>query len=369
MSSSIKNPSDKAPRASRAEASVWIVRLYSEERTPELEEGFRDWLNAHPENARQFEHITDVWELGGAVSTEGLPRMRSWDYAESRQKLTLAFVGAAACALIAAVAIGWWTAATYVTHHGEQRLVLLDDGSRVHLNSDSRLHIQQFDAHRRCVKLERGEAFFEIAKDSARPFVVQIGERQIAVLGTTFVARYEASETVITLVEGKVAVSPLDPSSKARLFEVQDKPAAQSSIESNPTTQNVTGAAGKMPAAATPAAESFMLSPGERLIFASLQPPKIDTPRIEAITAWRRGEVLLEAMPLSEAIAEMNRYDKRRLMLDDASLEKIRISGIYRSGDSLSFAQAVAELHGLEVQDAADGIHLQPLQRMNSPAR
>lgn len=331
MSTTEANASGKSPRTARAEASVWIVRLHGEERTPELEAGLREWLAADPENARQFEHATDVWELGGSVSAAGLPRMRAWNTPISGAR-RVAAAAATICA-VAMLAIWWWVGAAYVTAHGEQRLVYLDDGSRVYLNSDSRLRVE-FTASERRIRLQRGEGFFEVAKDATRPFIVEVGDREVKALGTTFIVRHELERTAITLVEGKVTVAPI-------ASELQPAPPHESSA---------TGGAR--------VAEAFTLVPGERLILAKLAPPTLDAPRLEALTAWRRGEVLLDATPLEEAIAEMNRYDKRQLYIDDAQLALVRVSGIYRTGDSLGFAQAVAELNGFEVHDVADEIHL-----------
>src|SRR5687768_13084451 len=198
MSAITRNPSSKAPRTARAEASVWIVRLHGEERTPELEAGLREWLAADPENARQFEHITDVWEIAGAVTADGLPRMRWWS-APTRRRWALAAATAMACT-IALFTVYWlWSGSAYVTNRGEQRLVRLDDGSRVSLNSDTRLRVE-FGTSERRVRLERGEGFFEVAKDVRRPFIVEAGNRQVTALGTTFVVRYEPAGTAITLV-------------------------------------------------------------------------------------------------------------------------------------------------------------------------
>jgi transmembrane sensor len=311
----VEQHTNRASRAARAEASVWIVRLHSEKRTPQLEADLREWLAADPENARQFERITDVWDLGGVVSVQGLPRMRSWQAPTWRRHGLLAMAGVMVCAIALLTFYWWWYASAYVTAHGEQRLVYLDDGSRVHLNSDSRLRIE-FATNERRVRLHRGEGLFEVAPDARRPFIVEAGAQRVTALGTTFVVRFESARTAIILVEGRVAVS-------------------QSSD--------------------TAAAE---LRPGERLTFAKVGPPEVDMPRLEAVTAWRRGEVLLEDTRLDEAIAEMNRYDKRLLVIDDAELAAVRVSGVYRTGDSVGFARAVAELHGFQVRDTAGQIHL-----------
>jgi transmembrane sensor len=85
------------------------------------------------------------------------------------------------------------------------------------------------------------------------------------------------------------------------------------------------------------------------LTFASRSNAQIDEPRIEVVTAWRRGEVVLDGTPLSEAISEMNRYDRTRLVVPDPKVAALPVSGIYQAGSSETFAIMVARLYGLEV--------------------
>lgn len=102
----------------------------------------------------------------------------------------------------------------------------------------------------------------------------------------------------------------------------------------------------------------IVLSPGQRLTFTSGAKPQLDEPRIEAVTAWRRGEVMLDRTTLADAVAEMNRYDERMVVIDDPGVAELRISGIYHAGDSEGFAETVAKLYGLYVQHESGRIHL-----------
>jgi transmembrane sensor len=81
-------------------------------------------------------------------------------------------------------------------------------------------------------------------------------------------------------------------------------------------------------------------------------------PRIETLTAWRRGEVVLEQTPLADAIAEMNRYEDDTLVIDSPGIARLRISGIYHTGDSSGFAQTIARLYGLRVVQSGREIRL-----------
>jgi transmembrane sensor len=183
-----------------------------------------------------------------------------------------------------------------------------------------------FSRAERRVKLERGEAYFEVARNTGRPFVVLAGKHQVTALGTAFVVRYEADRTAVTLVEGKVAV------------------ATRAAREQAPKPQQ--------------RSQPQMLSPGQRLTFRNGGTPKLDEPRIDAVTAWRRGEVMLDETVLADAVAEMNRYDERMLVIDDPGVAALKISGIYHAGDSSGFAHTIAELYDLQVIQQQGRIHL-----------
>jgi transmembrane sensor len=243
------------------------------------------------------------------------------------------------CAAALLAVYFYWTLSLYVTSHGEQRLVRLPDGSSVYLNSDSRLRLD-FNSKTRRVSLERGEGLFEVAKDADHPFVVDAGSRHITALGTTFVVRYEPTQTAITLVDGKVAVSNVD------------------AVEETPQPSPAPGK-GNNPVAVPYAANApVTLSPGERLVLTKNAAPKVDMPRMDAAIAWRRGQVLLDGTALRDAVSELNRYDRRRLVIDDSRLGSVRVSGVYQTGDSLGFAHAIAELHHFAVRDDSHEIHL-----------
>jgi len=100
------------------------------------------------------------------------------------------------------------------------------------------------------------------------------------------------------------------------------------------------------------------MTAGERLRVAKSAPPSVDAQRVEAVTAWRRGEVMLDDTSLPDAVAEMNRYSKNPLIIDGDSIATLRVSGIYHTGDSEGFAQTVAQLYGLQVTKEGDQIHL-----------
>jgi transmembrane sensor len=325
---------DRRQRA-RAEASAWIVRLHGAHRTPELEAGFRRWLEANPDNAAEFERVTAVWESAPHASIAGLPRVL---HRERPSPNPRRFAVAATLLLfvVAAAFLGYRLERDpeYVTSIGEQRTVPLDDGSRIALNSNSRVQIE-FTADKRTVRLLRGEAFFEVAHNKERPFVVIVGENEVTAVGTAFEVRYEPDHIDVTLVEGKVNVT-----------STAEPLGAPASVSSSKT------GLGKL------SSSGYAMTAGERVRIVKGAPAKVDAPRVDAVTAWRRGEVMLDDTPLPDAVAEMNRYSKNPLIIDGNSIATLRVSGIYHTGDSEGFAQTVAKLYGLQVMQEGDQIHL-----------
>lgn len=211
-------------------------------------------------------------------------------------------------------------------------MLILDDGTRAYLNTDTRLVVVK-DPHRRGVSLETGEAMFDVAKDPHRPFVVSVGQQEVMALGTSFVVRRESAATSITLLEGKVAVS---------------SPDVVSSPESERTLRATRDAAAvPLVAAVSTHDPVYTLAPGQRLILAENRQAKLDEPALEKITAWRRGEVVLDKTRLQDAANEMNRYSDVKLTVADPRVADIRVSGIFRVGDSVRFARAVSETYHL----------------------
>jgi transmembrane sensor len=322
-------------RIARAEAAAWIVRLHGPHRTSELEAGFRHWLKASPENALEFERVTAVWESAPHASIAGLPRVGRWEPPSRPRRWALA------ATLMLASGVGVWMASNvwrdpvYITGIGEQRLVPLEDGTRIALNSDSQVRIEYSQTTRR-VRLIRGEAFFEVSHNAKRPFVVIAGDQQVTAVGTAFEVRYETDHIDVTLMEGKVSVAPAN-----EAFTPQQ--------DVKITTGGVVS---------PPASRGYMMAPGERLTIAQGALTKVDEPRMDVITAWRRGEVMLDDTPLVDAAAEMNRYNKNALVIDESRIAGLRVSGIYHTGDSEGFAQTVANLYGLSVTKTDNQIHL-----------
>ena len=322
----------KSPDTIRAEAAAWISKLHGPQRSPELEAGLRRWLAEDERHSATFERMTQAWE--DATTIVARTRFARLRVAQGGRVAA----SSRAAAILAVIALGafgtyaWLARSTYTTGIGEQRTIRLDDGTRVSVNSASRV-VVRYDERERHIRLERGEAFFEVASEARRPFIVLAGERAVKALGTSFVVRYDAGRLAVTLVDGKVSIST--PTSQSRL--------------------SVPGGSAQNP----PDPEApVRLAPGQRFTVAANNVVELDTPGIDAVTAWRRGEVVLDKTVLADAIADMNRYDGNRLVIDDPAIAALRVSGVYRSGDNANFARVVARMYGLTVAQEGNVIRI-----------
>jgi transmembrane sensor len=296
-----------------AEAAAWIAKLHGEDRSPELEAGLRRWLAASETHRVALEMANELWTECARLPKDECP-------IRLQRPRVAAFTGPkalAAAAMVAAMAIGaaFWLLRNppIETHVGELRNIVLEDGSRVALNTATRIQVR-YDKSVRSIELERGEAFFDVARRADRPFVVTAAGRRITALGTSFVVRREAENVAVTLVDGKVAVSGHAPGDAF----------------GNPRV---------------------MLAPGERLMLTADRQPRRDRPPIAKVTAWQRGQVILDHTSLADAAAEMNRYSPVQLAIESTAAAAVEVTGVFRAGDSREFARAVVESYGLELRE------------------
>ncbi|MGZ0079031.1 FecR family protein [Methylomonas sp. YC3] len=210
---------------------------------------------------------------------------------------------ALACCVMLAVTLtalyppAFWRA-DYLTGKGEQRTVTLADGSRVMLNTATALAIH-FDAGTRRVELLAGEAFFDVAKNPQRPFVVAAAGSEVRAVGTAFAVKRQSEHTEVELVEG--------------IVEIQD--------------------AGQQHQERLTAGQSASIGANSIALKSAGQP--------DSMALWRAGYLQFDGLPLSDAIAQINQYRPGRVVLLNTALADKRISGLFRL-DALD--QAIASL-------------------------
>jgi transmembrane sensor len=292
------------------------------------------------ENEAAFELLTDTWEKSALLRRRPLERVASWERAGFRIGFLRAGLATAATAIVAITGtLIYLNTDAVATGKGELRTLTLEDGSRVQLNSKTRIAVH-YEKKIRRVALERGEAVFEVAKRPDWPFVVTSGGRDIRALGTTFIVRHKQQNLTVTLVEGKVTVSPAE---SVSAWDLVARPVLQRSSET---------------IAGTFDGQVLTLSPGERVSFVGAGTPQIDRPPLERITAWEHGQVVLDNTRLADAITEVNEYSTVQIAIDDPVLSGIQVSGVWRAGDSVNFALAIARTYRLKAIHRGDEIIL-----------
>ncbi len=327
-------------------AARWCVRLRDPDVSPQTRLEFEQWIAASPLHRAADEAMTRAWDAAGEEAGEAdilamrdaALRFQAPPHHRPRQRM---FAAAAVAAF--AVGAGLWfalgqpwpqagpstahavAAGHFQTAVGERSTVRLSDGSVVTLNTASHMQVELSSATRE-VRLFDGQAIFEVAQDSTRPFVVLAGDRRITALGTAFDVRVDRRRVMVTLVEGKVAVDQL-PDARA--------------------AGDVT-ASGVLPAARAE------LEVGEQLVAPLGGVATVQSTDVERITSWRQGRLIFEADRLADALLEMNRYAGAPIVLDDPTIGELRLSGVFRTGQPVAFASALEQYFPLQVVERSD---------------
>jgi transmembrane sensor len=307
----------------RIEAAAWIARLHDERRGPEVEAELREWLGESNEHRRAFKRMTQVWEQAGNIRMRAQADVPATPRGRSRFFFSpWAAAMAAAFVLVLITATYYWRDNALTTAVGQQQVRVLRDGTRVVLNTDTRIEVN-YDEHIRRVRLVRGEAWFEVSKHPAWPFLVSAGGQEIRALGTSFIVRHDDDQDLsVTLVDGRISVAPIAGNGEA------------------------------------PPQDAQVLVPGQRLVVSRHHPPAVDRPELSRVTAWERGRIEFDETPLGEATTEMNRYTNTHLVVPDAELAQLRVGGVFRAGDSNEFVKIVTAAFGLRAERNGDDIVL-----------
>lgn len=321
------------------EAAVWTWRLDSGELTSAERAELDAWLRVDGRHRRTLEELSHTWSaLDRLCELAGDERIAAFARPQRRRRLPRAgYWGAVAAALVLAFGAWLWTMRApdmqvMSTAVGQQRHLRLADGSQLTLNTDTLLAVR-LTARRRDVYLRRGEAHFDVVHDAARPFLVHAGDTVIRDVGTQFEVRLRSDRDVEVLVnEGHVEVRA---------------PAAAALTE---------GAGGG--AHGRGAGWVKALSAGEQLRIAGahVDLTSVSPRQMADDLAWREGALVFEGQPLSEALAEVGRYTRARIVLTGPDVGSLHISGRFRTNDVAGFLQALQAALPVRVSRPEPGI-------------
>ena len=320
------------PTALSEKAAQWALRVDAGDLTPAEDAALKIWTELDPRHAGAFARALAANAYFDRVAAMQ-PRLRTLDeHAEgadapatgtgaglTRRAWLGGGIGALAATLVAAIGVTRWRGGERIAAPlGSVRRAALDDGSAVTLNTNAEIAVALETSVRR-VRLISGEVNFDVAKDRLRPFLIDAGRVEIEVVGTSFLVRRSADDSVVVTVrEGIVAVR-------------RD---------------------GGVP---------IRLVAGDRLILTASMPARRDTlsmADVDRISLWQRGEIDLTGMTLGEAATEFARYSDRHILIPDPQVARLKVAGIYSTSDPVGFADAAALAQGLTIRDAPGGIVL-----------
>ncbi|MGH8237167.1 MAG: FecR family protein [Steroidobacteraceae bacterium] len=374
MNSADRNERSAGAQASE-QASHWWVVLHSENVSAADERAFSEWISRSPERVAAYLRTTML--MGGLASkdlrwpdtsSEVLIREASTAPSEplvlstmiardagqrlaaAANKRRLVPLTLAAAIVIATVATWLFVAGpqSYQTTLGEQRSVLLDDGSLVTLNTASKMEVD-FSQGRRAIRLVAGEALFDVAHDAARPFEVESGRAVFRAVGTRFnVDRRSASLTTITVVEGRVAV--IANGAGANSARAAAAPAAMKEGSASPrigTADSIFDRA------------SVVLTAAQRLTVTDSHLGAPETvANLAAATVWTQRRLIFERRPLAEVATEFNRYNRDIILIENEALKGEEVTGTFQANDTAAFMAFLAQIPGVRVQQTTDGRHI-----------
>jgi transmembrane sensor len=322
------NPIIKAEDIEAA-AAAWFERREWSEWNAEAEEALEGWLSESTAHRVAYLRLEAAWEraarlkaLGAGLTTGEVPARASFGYAQEAPAMAqsasahvasldihekswsgrVKWAMAAASLVAVLTVVGWYQSMarwqTYSTSMGTVAPVSLADGSRITLDSNTRIKVA-LDTDQRHIRLDQGEALFDVAKDPRRPMVVEVAGKRVTAIGTEFSVRRDSEEITVLVKEGRVKIE----ADRGQLVDANELEAG-----SKATTHK-----------------------GEIAI------EQVGLPEVERSLSWRDGFIEFKETPLPEAVAEFNRYSVKRIEIDDPSITSIRIGGRFRCTDTDAF--------------------------------
>ncbi len=232
---------------------------------------------------------------------------------------------------------------TYRTEIGEQRSIRLADGSTVDLNSKTIIRVSYRNDERN-VDIKQGQALFKVVADSARPFVVESNGTRVRAVGTQFDVYRKTLGTVVTVVEGKVAVSP--PATAPRIAPINHQ-------RSGSTGDTIDVAADR----------ALLLEADEQVTVAPNAPLRIEKGAASTAIAWTRRKIVFSRASLAEVAEEFNRYSTRRLVVENPGEYGFHVSGVFSSTDIESIISFLRTRPGVEIKESASEIRIRKKSR------
>jgi len=351
------------------EACEWFIECRAGDLDDIARAEFDRWLRKSPDHQSAYLEIAAIWNEGPTLDpanrwdldtliaqgaqdldnvvalkwTTGAPSNMTRGHSSTRAPATAVarrrLFAMGASISLAAIALASYLVAragVYGTALGEQRSLALDDGSTVQLDSRSSIRVR-YGQHERTVDLLQGQALFHVAKDSLRPFIVYSGKTRVSAVGTQFDVYRKTDGTLVTVVEGRVAIL------------------ANDGHPSGPTQ-----ARNAAPDAdATDLRDAIFLAAGEQITVTPRAARRTLHPNLAGATAWTQRQLVFESTSLTEVADEFNRYNERKLVIDSSAVGLLHISGVFSSTDAASLIRFLRDRPALRVIETPTQIRVE----------
>ncbi|HTO41725.1 MAG TPA: FecR domain-containing protein [Rhizomicrobium sp.] len=306
----------------RTEAAAWLQKHAFWDWSAADEAEFDRWLSASPSHHVAYLRVKAIWERTERLSALRRP-FNVRVVPDTRPRKRFIFAGIAVAAILFGLVGGFavfdlpgFGEQTFTTAIGDRRIITLSDGSRIELNTNSVLRLGK--THRQAW-LDQGEAYFDIVHDAQRPFNVLVAGKRVEDLGTKFVVRTETGKLTVGLFEGKASLK-----------------ASQ----------------------APEAAELAVLTPGD-VATATAHGLTVTTKTRQALRnalSWRQNMLVFSNAPLPEVVAQLNRYNHRKVVIADSSLAQMKIDASIPTNGVDAFVRVAKNYLGLRVETRDDEI-------------
>jgi transmembrane sensor len=301
-------------------ASLWLAREQGG-LTQEEQAAFQDWLDQSSRNTVAYLRLRAAWERAGRLAALRTPMRSAPPPKNPWAKLRIPAFAAIVLGLVYGantyLAPGHRQELVYSTSVGQIRTYQLADGTRMDLNTGARVRAD-ITGSERMVRLEAGEAFFDVTHDARHPFVVYAGKHRLTDLGTKFSVFLDGDDLRLLVLEGRVR------------------------METQP------GLAGPAPVMAD--AGHLVVAQGTKaLVYAK---PDSDVARA---LSWRNGMLIFDQSPLTEVAKEFNRYNARHIVVE-GNARNMRIGGTFKADNVDAFALLLHQAFGFTVKSQGDKI-------------
>ncbi len=320
------------------EASLWLAKV-DRGIDDQEQQAMREWIQSHPNNRRDLFEMAALWDSMSMLSE--LSAMFPLEENKAKPNNRLAYTAAIAASLLLigiGVGLNWLNQTLqqdqFTTSIGEHSQHLLNDGSTIHLNTNSRVRID-YQLGERTIYLEHGEAHFKVAHNKRRPFVVHAGQRTVTAIGTAFnIQINDQKEIELLVTEGKVALAT----------PKTENPAIDQSATSNPS-------ASATPTTYLTAGQKITPKPSDNTI------TTIESAAIDGELAWQRGFIVFDGEPLKTALTEVSRYSQQNFTMDD-DVQSLQIAGYFKTNDLDKLLMALNQSFGVVAKQNENSIHL-----------